>query len=327
MLRFSTQSLTRHSGNAAQGLGLASRGFAFSAQRIGFIGLGNMGAHMASNLLKKQQQLVVFDLNADAVKKLEDKGAKSAKNPKELAQQVKIIITMLPSSPHVHKVYCGDDGILAGASSSTFLIDSSTIEPGVAQQVAAAAIAKQCRMVDAPVSGGVGGAEAGTLTFMVGGNEEDFKQALSLLQLMGKNIVHCGGSGMGQTAKVCNNLLLAISMTGVAEAMNLGISSGMDPKILASIINTSSGRCWSSDTYNPVPGVMQGVPASRDYSGGFGSALMLKDIGLALDAAKTVGVQSPLGTQVRDMYKQIVDSGKGGKDFGYIYEYLKTKKP
>lgn len=177
-------------------------------------------------------------------------------------------------------------------------------------------------MVDAPVSGGVGGAEAGTLTFMVGGTPGDFEAVKPLLQAMGKNIVLCGGAGTGQIAKLCNNLVLGISMNAVSEAMNLGVRLGADPKVLAAIINTSSGRCWSSEIYNPVPGVLPNVPASRGYTGGFGSPLMAKDLGLALDAAKSVGASLPTGSAAFAVYQLMMANGYGGKDFSAVYQFL-----
>ena len=193
---------------------------------------------------------------------------------------------MLPSSPHVRSVYLGEYGVLAGVKPGTPLIDSSTIDPLTSREVAMDAKAKGCPMVDAPVSGGVGGAEAGTLTFMVGGEAHDYEAAKPILQAMGKNIVHCGGIGNGQVAKICNNMMLAIEMIATSEGMTLAAKLGMDPKIFAAIVNTSSGRCWSSDTYNPYPGVLENVPASRGYTGGFGADLMLKDLTLVTDAAK-----------------------------------------
>jgi 3-hydroxyisobutyrate dehydrogenase len=237
---------------------------------------------------------------------------------------------MLPSSPHVLSVYKGDNGILQHIKNGALLIDSSTIDPGTAQEVARAALEKKTDLVDAPVSGGVGGAEAGTLTFMVGGTPQQFERASEILKKMGKNIVHCGPSGTGQVAKLCNNLVLAIEMSAVAEGMNLGVKLGMDPKVLASIFNSSTARCWSSDTYNPVPGVMPNVPSSRDYQGGFYSALMLKDLGLARTAAQQAGVELSMGSRIEEIYKTMCEKhGYSQKDFGVIYQYFKehmTKK-
>ncbi|SFP45421.1 3-hydroxyisobutyrate dehydrogenase [Geopseudomonas sagittaria] len=286
---------------------------------IGFLGLGNMGAPMARNLLKAGHQLTVFDLSAAAVASLVEAGATAATSPAALAQaDVELIITMLPAAAHVKGVYLGDDGLLANVHPDVLLIDSSTIDPQSAREVAAAARQHGNPMLDAPVSGGTGGAAAGTLTFMVGGEAADFARAQPILAAMGKNIVHCGGTGNGQAAKVANNMLLGISMIGVAEAMSLGVALGVDPQVLAGIINTSSGRCWSSDTYNPFPGVMDNVPAARGYSGGFGSDLMLKDLGLASEAAKQVRQPVILGALAQQLYQTFSTQGHGNLDFSAI---------
>ncbi|SEJ15515.1 3-hydroxyisobutyrate dehydrogenase [Pseudomonas linyingensis] len=286
---------------------------------IGFLGLGNMGAPMARNLLKAGHQLTVFDLSVAAVASLVEAGATAANSPAALARaDVELIITMLPAAAHVKAVYLGDDGLLANAHPGVLLIDSSTIDPQSAREVAAAARQHGNPMLDAPVSGGTGGAAAGTLTFMVGGESGDFDRAQPILAAMGKNIVLCGGAGNGQAAKVANNMLLGISMIGVAEAMSLGVALGVDPKVLAGIINTSSGRCWSSDTYNPFPGVMDNVPAARGYSGGFGSDLMLKDLGLASEAAKQIRQPVILGALAQQLYQTFSTQGHGNLDFSAI---------
>eukprot|EP01113_Clastostelium_recurvatum_P033567 TRINITY_DN4451_c0_g1_i1.p1 TRINITY_DN4451_c0_g1~~TRINITY_DN4451_c0_g1_i1.p1 ORF type:complete len:328 (-),score=79.32 TRINITY_DN4451_c0_g1_i1:44-910(-) len=288
-----------------------------------------MGGHQASNLLKKGHNLIVFDLNADSVSKLTSKGAKAAASPQEIASQADVIITMLPASAHVRSVYFGSGdkkGILGVAKKGTLLLDSSTIDPATAREVSKAAHEHGYDMVDCPVSGGTRGAEEGTLTFMVGGSEDAFEKAKPYLQCMGKNIVHCGDSGNGQVAKVCNNLVLGISMIGVSEAMNLGVKLGMEPKKLAGIFNTSTARCWSSDSYNPCPGAMENVPASRGYTGGFGAALMTKDLGLAVDSAKQAGEGLPLGSSAFQLYSLMVSQGLGGKDFSAFYEFLQKKK-
>lgn len=287
--------------------------------KIGFLGLGNMGGPMAHNLIKAGHQLTVFDLSQAAVASLVEAGASAAPSIAALAgSDVEMIITMLPAAQHVKGVYLGEEGLLAHVAPEVRLIDSSTIDPLSAREVAAAAAAKGNRMLDAPVSGGTGGASAGTLTFMVGGDQADFDVALPILQAMGKNIVHCGPSGNGQVAKVANNMLLGISMIGVAEAMNLGVSLGMDPKVLAGIINTSSGRCWSSDTYNPYPEVLENAPASRGYTGGFGTDLMLKDLGLATEAAKQARQPVVLGAAAQQLYQTFSSQGNGGLDFSAI---------
>ena len=287
--------------------------------RIGFLGLGHMGAPMARNLLKAGHALVVCDLVQAAVDELVAAGATAAGSAAELARaEVAIIISMLPASAHVKNAYLGDGGILSAVKPGVLLIDCSTIDPITAREVSKAAEKQGNPMLDAPVSGGTGGAAAGTLTFMVGGEAAEFERAKPVLAAMGKNIVHCGGNGNGQAAKVANNLLLAISMIGVAEAMSLGTSLGVDAKVLAGIINTSSGRCWSSDTYNPFPGVMENVPSSRGYSGGFGSDLMLKDLGLATDAARATKQPLMMGALAQQLYQTFSKQGHGGLDFSAI---------
>ncbi len=292
--------------------------------KIGFIGLGNMGNPMVRNLAKAGHELVIFDVVSEAVKKLSGPGIQAATSLSEVAGSgAALIITMLPAAVHVKAVYQGADGLLATVPSGTLLIDSSTIDPHTAREVATAAGRQGNAMLDAPVSGGTGGAEAGTLTFMVGGDAKAFEQARPVLQNMGRNIVHCGPSGNGQVAKVANNMLLAISMIGVAEAMSLGVSLGMDAPTLAGIINASSGRCWSSDTYNPYPGVLENVPASRGYSGGFGTDLMLKDLGLATEAAKLARQPVILGAVAQQLYQSFSAQGNGTLDFSAIINLYK----
>jgi 3-hydroxyisobutyrate dehydrogenase len=291
--------------------------------KIGFIGLGHMGNPMARNLLKNGHTLKVFDVVPDLVKKLTDLGCESAPSPAECAKGVELVITMLPSSPHVRSVYTGENGVLSGVAKGIPLIDSSTIDPHTARDVAAAAAKIGNPMVDAPVSGGTGGAEAGTLTFMVGGDAADFEKAKPVLQAMGKNIVHCGGAGNGQVAKICNNMMLAIEMIATSEGMALAAKLGMDPKVFAGIANTSSGRCWSSDTYNPYPGVLENVPASRGYSGGFGSDLMLKDLTLVTEAAKAAKQPVVLGAAAQQLYQMHSTNGNGGLDFSSIIKLYK----
>jgi 3-hydroxyisobutyrate dehydrogenase len=278
---------------------------------------------MARNLLKAGHSLVVFDVVERHVDALTAAGAAAAATAKLTAARAELVITMLPSSPHVKAVYLGEDGVLAGVASGIPVIDSSTIDPHTAREVASIAAQRGNAMADAPVSGGTAGAEAGTLTFMVGATLQLFEQIKPILAAMGKNIVHCGDSGTGQVAKICNNLLLGISMIGVAEAMSLGVALGIDPKVLAGIINTSSGRCWSSDTYNPYPGVMDNVPAARGYSGGFGTDLMLKDLGLATDAAKQAQQPVVLGAMAQQLYQMLSARGAGSQDFSAIINLFK----
>ena len=296
---------------------------------IGFLGLGHMGAPMARNLLKAGHRLTVFDPLPASVAALVEAGAQAADSAGAVARAgVEAIVTMLPAAAHVKAVYLGDDGLLAHLRPGVLLIDSSTIDPHSAREVATAAVRRGNPMLDAPVSGGTGGAAAGTLTFMVGGEDADFDRAQPLLACMGRNIVHCGGHGNGQAAKVANNLLLGISMIGVAEAMSLGVALGVDPQVLAGIINTSSGRCWSSDTYNPYPGVMDNVPAARGYAGGFGTDLMLKDLGLASEAARQVRQPVILGALAQQLYQAFSAQGNGQLDFSAIINlYRKDAQP
>jgi len=294
--------------------------------KIGFIGLGHMGNPMCRNLLKHGHTVKAYDVVPDLLKKLTaEKGVEAATSGPDAARGVDLVITMLPSSPHVRAVYMGENGVLAAAKPGTPLIDCSTIDPLTSREVAMDARAKSCPMIDAPVSGGVGGAEAGTLTFMVGGEAKDFEAARPVLQCMGKNIVHCGGSGNGQVAKICNNMMLAIEMIATSEGMTLAAKLGMDPKVFASIVNTSSGRCWSSDTYNPFPGVLENVPSSRGYTGGFGADLMLKDLTLVTDAAKSARHPVMLGAMAQQIYQKHSVDGNGAKDFSsVILQYMKA---
>jgi 3-hydroxyisobutyrate dehydrogenase len=287
---------------------------------IAFIGLGNMGAPMARNLIKAGHSLNLFDLNQAVLAELGALGATVSASPKDASEGVELVITMLPAAAHVRSVYLNDDGVLAGIGRGVPAVDCSTIDPQTIRDVAAAA-AKQGVMVgDAPVSGGTGGAQAGTLTFMVGASAEHFAVLKPVLAQMGKNIVHCGDVGTGQIAKICNNLLLGISMIGVAEAMALGNTLGIDTGILAGIINSSTGRCWSSEVYNPWPGIVETAPASRGYTGGFGAELMLKDLGLATEAARVAHQPVILGAVAQQLYQAMSLRGEGGKDFSAIIE-------
>ncbi|MDY1019522.1 3-hydroxyisobutyrate dehydrogenase [Pseudomonas coleopterorum] len=285
---------------------------------IAFIGLGNMGAPMARNLLKAGHTLHLFDLNQAVLAELAQLGGHISASPKDAAVQGELVITMLPAAAHVRSVYLGEEGVLAGIRSGTPAVDCSTIDPQTARDIAAAAAKQGVDLADAPVSGGTGGAQAGTLTFMVGASTELFGQLQPVLAQMGRNIVHCGEVGTGQIAKICNNLLLGISMVGVSEAMALGNALGIDTQVLAGIINSSTGRCWSSDTYNPWPGVSETAPAARGYSGGFGAELMLKDLGLATEAAKQARQPVILGAVAQQLYQAMSLRGEGGLDFSAI---------
>jgi 3-hydroxyisobutyrate dehydrogenase len=294
--------------------------------KIAFIGLGNMGAPMARNLIKAGHDLNLFDLNQQVLAELAKLGGRITESPKHAAQGAQLVITMLPAAAHVRSVYLNDDGVLAGIASGVPAVDCSTIDPQTIRDVATAAAKQGVTLGDAPVSGGTGGAQAGTLTFMVGASAAHFTTLKPILAQMGKNIVHCGEIGTGQIAKICNNLLLGISMIGVAEAMALGNSLGIDTQVLAGVINSSTGRCWSSEIYNPWPGIVDTAPASRGYTGGFGAELMLKDLGLATDAAKVAHQPVILGAIAQQLYQAMSQRGDGGKDFSAIVEgYLKKQ--
>lgn len=285
---------------------------------------------MARNLLKAGHKVVAFDVSAANLDSLASAGAATASSPRDVAKAARTIVTMLPSNPHVREVYMGKEGVLAegGAGEGSLLIDCSTCEPAVSQEVAAAASSQGATLVDAPVSGGTIGAEQATLTFMVGGPEAAYREAERLLALMGKKVVHCGDVGMGQAAKLCNNLVLGISMAAVCEGHALADRLGLDQKRLAEILNTSSGRCWSSDTYNPCPGVMEGVPSARGYTGGFACDLMIKDLGLASSAALSskprLGL--PMGGLALQLYSLMSAHGAGHKDFSGLYEFVGERK-
>jgi len=287
---------------------------------IVFIGLGNMGLPMAQNLARAGHAVAGFDLMPASVQQFVATGGLSADDQAAAIGEADIVITMLPASRHVQGAYLGEGGILAHAKPGALLIDCSTIAPDVSREVAAAASARGLRMIDAPVSGGTAGAAGGTLTFMVGGAEADLASARPLLEQMGKNIFHAGPSGSGQTVKICNNMLLGILMIGTSEAIRLGVANGLDPKVVSDVMAKSSGRNWTLEVYNPCPGVAENVPASRDYAGGFGVDLMLKDLGLAVESAGASGASVPLGELARQLYDQHSKSGAGGLDFSSIYK-------
>ncbi|EGR3000815.1 3-hydroxyisobutyrate dehydrogenase [Vibrio parahaemolyticus] len=293
--------------------------------KIAFIGLGNMGAPMAKNLLKAGLNVEVFDLNPNAVAELTALGASSADSVQQAVQGADVVVTMLPASQHVQSVYLGQDGILDSVKSGTLLIDSSTIDPATALSVGEQAELRGISFVDAPVSGGVAGAAAGTLTFIVGGSQENFIQAKALLSNMGKNIFHAGDAGAGQVAKICNNMMLGILMSGTCEALNLGMENGLDPKVLSDIMLQSSGRNWALELYNPCPGVMENTPASNGYQGGFMSQLMAKDLGLAMEAAVASQTSTPMGSLARNLFNFHNGLGNGQKDFSSLFEFYQKQ--
>jgi len=281
---------------------------------------------MAQNLIKNGYGLVVNDVYPEAMEPLKALGADTVLTPAEVARHADRIITMLPSSPEVLEVYTGENGILSTVQDGTIMVDSSTIDPSVSKDVAKISAKKGAVYMDAPVSGGVIAARDATLTFMVGGSEENFSIAENILINIGKNVVHCGAVGTGQAAKICNNMLLAVSMIGTAETMNLGTRLGLDSKMLAKILNMSTGRCWSSDTYNPHPGVFEGVPSSNNYQGGFGSQLMAKDLGLAQNASTSTKSATPLGSMAHQIYRIMCNSGYGKLDFSSVFKFLREDK-
>ena len=291
--------------------------------KIGFIGLGNMGLPMAQNLLKAGHGVQGFDMSKSQTDALAASGGQVAASARAAASGVEMIVTMLPAGQHVRDVYLGAEGVLSAASPGTLLIDSSTIDVATARDVAAAAVTKGLAMLDAPVSGGVGGAQAGTLTFMVGGNDEAFARALPVLEKMGKTIVHAGGAGNGQAAKICNNMILGVSMIAVSEAFVLAEKLGLDAQKLYDISSKSSGQCWSMTSYCPVPGPVPASPANRDYKAGFTAAMMLKDLKLAQDAAKAVGAKTPLGADAADVYSRFVEAGEGPLDFSGVIRFIR----
>ncbi len=293
--------------------------------KIGFIGLGNMGLPMAQNLLKAGHEVQGFDVGQAQMLALTASGGQAAQSAKATASGVEIVITMLPAGQHVRDVYLGPDGVLSAAGAGTLLIDSSTIDVETARAVADAAAKKGLAMLDAPVSGGTGGAQAATLTFMVGGPGEAFARAKPILEKMGRTIVHAGGAGNGQAAKICNNMILGVSMIAVSEAFVLAEKLGLDAQKLFDISSKSSGQCWSMTTYCPVPGPVPASPANRDYQAGFTAAMMLKDLKLAQEAAKAAGAQTPLGADAAKIYSQYVEAGEGPRDFSGVINLIRGR--
>ncbi len=292
---------------------------------IAFIGLGNMGAPMALNLHKAGHSVVGFDLTAAACKPLGDAGARIATSAIDAVRGAEVVISMLPASQHVDALYCGDGanaGLLAALPAGTLVIDCSTIAAATSRKVTAEAAKKSIACIDAPVSGGTGGAIAGTLTFMVGGEAADLERARPLLYKMCQNIFHAGAAGAGQAAKICNNMLLGILMIGTSEALALGVANGLDPTVLSEIMRRSSGGNWALEKYNPMPGVMATAPASKNYAGGFGADLMLKDLGLAQENAAAVRAATPLGGLARSLYAAHSLGGNGALDFSSVIRLL-----
>ncbi|MEK1894418.1 MAG: 3-hydroxyisobutyrate dehydrogenase [Rhizobium sp.] len=290
--------------------------------RIAFIGLGNMGGPMAANLVKAGHQVTGFDLAAPVLQAAQAQGVTAASHISQAVSEAEIIVTMLPQGKHVLSAWTD---ILGSIPAGTLVIDSSTIDVDSARKAHEMASNAGCLSLDAPVSGGTGGAAAGTLTFMAGGSDEAFAKAKPILEAMGKKIVHCGEPGAGQAAKICNNMILGISMIGVCEAFALGEKLGLSHQALFDVASTSSGQCWSISTYCPVPGPVPTSPANNGYKPGFAAALMLKDLRLSQEAALSTGASTPLGAEASQLYALFEKQGNGGRDFSAIIEMLRGK--
>lgn len=286
---------------------------------VGFIGLGNMGGPMAINLVKAGHTVQAFDLSGEAIQRVVSEGGVAAASAKDAVIGADFVVSMLPAGKHVEGLFVtGDDPLFDHVKDDVLIIDSSTIDAETARKVSEAGAARGIGFIDAPVSGGVGGAVAGTLAFMVGGSDEQFAKAKPVLDVMGKNIFHAGAAGAGQVAKACNNMLLAILMTGTSEALNMGVKNGLDPAVLSEIMKQSSGNNWALQVYNPFPGVMEGVPSSNDYQGGFQVDLMFKDLGLAMEMSQQSASPVPMGSQARALFNLHKVNGNGGLDFSSV---------
>ncbi len=291
--------------------------------QIAFLGLGNMGGPMAANLVKAEHQVTGFDLSPASLDQARADGITIAKSGRDAVADADVIVTMLPAGKHVLSVWAD---ILPAAKPGTLVIDSSTIDVESARKAHAMAAERSLLSLDAPVSGGVGGAKAATLTFMAGGSTEAFARAEPILSRMGKRVVHCGEAGAGQAAKICNNMILGISMIGVAEAFVLAEKLGLSHQALFDVASTSSGQCWSLTTYCPVPGPVPTSPANNDYKPGFAAALMLKDLKLAQEAALAAGAVTPLGAEAAQLYALFANAGHDGDDFSGIINFIRGQK-
>jgi 3-hydroxyisobutyrate dehydrogenase len=288
--------------------------------RIAFIGLGHMGGGMAPNLAKAGHDVRAFDLVPEAVKHAAEGGCTAAGSAAEAVKDADVVITMLPAAKHVRAVFEND--VAPNAKPGTLLIDCSTIDVASAREVGEAMKAKAFDFVDAPVSGGIAAAAGGSLTFMVGGTDEQFERAKPFLEPMAKAVIHAGGLGAGQAAKICNNMILGATMIVTCEGFVLAQKLGLDPKVFFDISSKASGQSWSMTSYAPVPGVGPETPADHDYEGGFAAALMLKDLKLAEEAARSVGAYTPMGGEAEELYQRFVDRGGGGKDFSGIIKMI-----
>jgi 3-hydroxyisobutyrate dehydrogenase len=289
--------------------------------RIAFIGLGNMGSGMAANLAKAGHDVRAFDLSQAALAKAEASGCRRAASAAEAVDEAEVVVSMLPAGKHVREVY--ESSVIGTAPTNAILIDCSTIDVATAREEIAKAQAAGYEMVDAPVSGGIAAAEGGTLTFMVGGTEAAFARAEPFLSLMGKAVIHAGGGGSGQAAKICNNMLLGASMVATCETFVMAQKLGLDPQTFFDISSKASGQCWSMTSYCPVPGVGPDTPADRDYDGGFAAALMLKDLRLAMEAAQSADAYTPMGAAAEELYTRFAEGlGGAGKDFSGIIKMI-----
>lgn len=287
---------------------------------IAFIGLGNMGGPMTANLIKAGHKVTAFDLVAASRDQAKKDGAAIGESAVATVQGADVVITMLPAGKHVLSVW---NEVVPAMKKGALIIDCSTIDVESSKQAHALAVKHGMGSVDAPVSGGTGGAKAATLTFMCGGDEKSFAAAKPVLEAMGKKIVHCGGAGAGQGVKICNNMVLAVSMAAVGEAFCLAEKLGLSHQAVFDVVSTSSGQCWALTTYCPVPGPVPTSPANNDYKPGFATALMVKDLTLAQDAAKSVGAATPFGKQAQELYKAFEDAGNGGVDFSGIIKHVR----
>lgn len=293
---------------------------------IVFIGLGQMGLPMACNLARAGFAVQGFDLVRDNMARLVERGARAVQDLDAALAAADTVVTMLPADAHVQAAYLGKGGIVERANPGSLLIDCTTVSPATARKVAGAAAARGLQMIDCPVSGGIGGATAGTLTFMIGGEATHVERARKVLEKMGKAIFHAGPSGAGVTVKLCNNMLLGIQMLGTCEALQLGLANGLDLRVLSDVMSRSTGRNWVLEQYNPCPGVMDTAPASRDYAGGFAVDLMRKDLRLALENGCASGALTPLGALARSLFDLHAKGGAGGLDFSSVFRLLAPQR-
>lgn len=299
---------------------------AAAGNRVGFLGLGNMGLPMAVNLKKNGFEVKGYDIGDKQVQSAQEAGITVSASMSDACKEVDFIVTALPKTEHVEKALMGEGGIFEVANKGTCICDTSTISPVASAEFAAEAAKRGFIFLDTPMSGGITGAHAGTLTFMVGGEEKDFEHAKKVLSGMGTNFFHCGKPGTGEIAKLVNNLILGITMVGVSEGFAIGEKLGADPKVLQQICAVSTSRSWVMDTYHPRPGIMPNVPSSNGYEGGFGVSLIKKDLALALDAAEHAKADHSMTEFTIEYYRELEKKGFGGKDFGYVFQHIMKNK-